>query len=84
MALAPILQIREILRRGSSDGISIAYLAVLLVGFALWVFYGIARHDAPLIVPNIAAFIVMAITLAVASCTRPKRRSSPLDDHTES
>jgi MtN3 and saliva related transmembrane protein len=28
MALAPILQIREIVRRGSSEGISIGYFAV--------------------------------------------------------
>jgi len=33
MAMAPILQIREIVRRGSSEGVSIAYFAVLIVGF---------------------------------------------------
>jgi hypothetical protein len=32
MALSPILQIREIIRRRSSEGISIGYFAVLLVG----------------------------------------------------
>ena len=36
MALSPLLQIREILRRRSSQGISIGYFAVLLVGFGLW------------------------------------------------
>jgi MtN3 and saliva related transmembrane protein len=66
MALSPILQIREIVRRRSSDGISVGYFAVLLVGFALWTSYGIASHDLPLIVPNSAAFLVMACTIAVA------------------
>jgi uncharacterized protein with PQ loop repeat len=66
MALAPVLQIREIVRQGSSRGISIGYLAVLLVGFALWVAYGVSRGDAPLVVPNALAFAVMACTIAVA------------------
>jgi MtN3 and saliva related transmembrane protein len=34
------------------EGISIGYFAVLLVGFGLWVSYGIASHDLPLVVPN--------------------------------
>jgi MtN3 and saliva related transmembrane protein len=66
MALSPILQIREIVRRHSSEGISIGYFAVLLVGFGLWVSYGIASHDLPLVVPNSVAFLVMGCTIAVA------------------
>jgi MtN3 and saliva related transmembrane protein len=66
MALSPILQIREIVRRGSSEGISIGYFAVLLVGFGLWISYGIASHDLPLVVPNCVALLVMACTIAVA------------------
>jgi MtN3 and saliva related transmembrane protein len=66
MALSPILQIREIIRRRSSEGVSIGYFAVLLVGFGLWVSYGIASHDLPLVVPNCVAFLVMGFTIAVA------------------
>ena len=66
MALAPILQIRAMRRRRSSEGISIGYFAVLLVGFGLWVSYGIASHDLPLVVPNCVAFLVMGCTIAVA------------------
>jgi MtN3 and saliva related transmembrane protein len=40
MALSPALQIRRILERRSSRDISISYLAVLQVGFTLWVGYG--------------------------------------------
>jgi uncharacterized protein with PQ loop repeat len=65
MALSPLLQIREILRRRSSQGISIGYFAVLLVGFGLWVAYGIASHDLPLVIPNCVAFLVMSCTIAV-------------------
>jgi MtN3 and saliva related transmembrane protein len=70
MALAPILQIREIRRRDSSEGLAIGYFAVLLVGFALWVAYGVARHDTPLVVPNCVAFLVMGCTIVVALAKR--------------
>jgi MtN3 and saliva related transmembrane protein len=66
MAVSPILQIREITRRRSSAGLSIGYLLVLLVGFGLWVAYGAASHDLPLVVPNIVAFVVMTYTIGVA------------------
>ncbi len=66
MALSPILQVREILRRRSSEGISIGYFAVLLVGFGLWVSYGIATDDVPLVVPNCVAFLVMCGTIVIA------------------
>jgi uncharacterized protein with PQ loop repeat len=36
MALGPVLQIRSIVRRRSSQGVSIGYFGILLVGFALW------------------------------------------------
>ena len=70
MANAPILQIREILKRRSSEGISIGYFSVLLVGFALWISYGIARHDVPLVVPNCVAFLVMGCTIIVVLANR--------------
>jgi len=70
MAFSPILQIREILRRGSSEGVSISYFAVLLVGFGLWVGYGVARSDPALVVPNVVALLVMACTIAVAAARR--------------
>ena len=42
MALAPLLQIREIRRHRSSRSVSVAYQQVLLVGFVLWLAYGVA------------------------------------------
>ena len=42
MALSPTLQIRHMIARRSSAGISIPYLGVLVVGFALWFAYGVA------------------------------------------
>ncbi len=66
MALSPILQLRRILERRSSADISIAYLAVLQVGFTLWMAYGIALGNVAIVVPNTVAFLVGAATLAIA------------------
>ena len=66
MALSPILQLRRILERRSSADISIAYLAVLQVGFTLWMAYGIALGNIAIVVPNSVAFLVGAATLAIS------------------
>jgi len=66
MALAPLLQIRAIRAHGSSGGVSVGYQQVLLVGFVLWLAYGIALRNLALIVPNTVAAVVSLATIVVA------------------
>jgi len=66
MALGPVLQIRKIVQLRSSRGVSIGYFLVLLVGFLLWLAYGIAAENFALIIPNIVALLVIALTIVVA------------------
>jgi MtN3 and saliva related transmembrane protein len=66
MAVSPLLQVREMRRRRSSEGISIGYFGVLVVGFALWLAYGVASRDVPLVVPNSVALVVMTLTIVIA------------------
>ncbi len=66
MAVGPVLQIRKILQLRSSRGVSIAYFLVLLVGFLLWLAYGLAAENLALIVPNVVATVVIALTIVVA------------------
>jgi MtN3 and saliva related transmembrane protein len=66
MALGPILQIRAIVQRRSSRGISIGYFGILLVGFVLWVAYGVASDTLALVVPNTVAFLTALATVVVA------------------
>lgn len=66
MALSPILQIRHMLRKRSSRDISLGYFVVLLVGFLLWLGYGIAATNPALIVPNSVALLVTVVTVVVA------------------
>ena len=66
MAVSPGLQIRKMLHHGSSREVSIAYFWVLLVGFTLWVAYGLVISNWYLVVPNAVAFTVCVTTITVA------------------
>jgi MtN3 and saliva related transmembrane protein len=72
MALGPVLQIRKILEHRSSRGLSIGYFLILLVGFLLWLAYGIAASSLVLVIPNVVAATVTAATIAVALRYRPE------------
>lgn len=75
MALAPLLQIRAIRAHGSSQGVSVGYQQVLLVGFVLWISYGVAIGNAALIVPNTVAAVVSTATIGVALRFRHAQRA---------
>lgn len=72
MALSPLLQIRAIRAAGSSEAVSVGYQQVLLVGFLLWLAYGIALENFALIVPNTIAAFVSATTILVVLRFRPR------------
>jgi uncharacterized protein with PQ loop repeat len=71
MAVAPVLQIRRIVVRRSSADVSLGYLAVIQVGFGLWVSYGLALPNPFLVLPNALAFLFGAATILVAWRHRP-------------
>ena len=73
MAISPVLQIRRMLARRSSDDISLGYLVVLLPGFGLWIAYGSARGDLALVIPNVVALTVGSVAVAVALKLRTGR-----------
>ena len=66
MALGPVLQIRRILELGTSRSVSIGYFVILLVGFVLWLAYGVAASSFVLIIPNTVAAVVTGATITVA------------------
>jgi len=66
MGVSPVLQIRQMVRRRSSRDVSVGYFVILLVGFLLWLGYGIAARNLALIVPNAVALLIGASTIAVA------------------
>ena len=72
MAIAPLLQIRAILRSGDSSSVSAGYQRVLLVGFLLWLGYGIASDNWAIIVPNVVAAFVSLATIVITMRYRPR------------
>ena len=77
MAIAPVLQIRRMIVRRSSEDLSLGYVAVLLPGFALWIGYGWTRADWPLVVPNALALTVGIVTVIVGRLYRRQGRRAP-------
>jgi uncharacterized protein with PQ loop repeat len=65
MGLAPLLQIRRIVSSRSSRDISVGYFVVLLIGFVLWIAYGVSVGDPVLIVPNLVALVVTVATITI-------------------
>lgn len=76
MAIAPLLQMRRMIERRSSADVSLGYLAVLEIGFSLWVAYGVALGNLALIVPNSVALVVGLLTILVAVRYRSGRLES--------
>jgi MtN3 and saliva related transmembrane protein len=66
MAISPLLQIRAIRAHRSSQGVSVGYQQILLVGFLLWLSYGVALHNLAIVIPNIVATLVCVATILVA------------------
>ena len=79
MAIAPSLQIRQMLRTRSSKDVSLGYFGVLLPGFALWVGYGAVRGDWVVLIPNAVAVLVGTTTFAVALYLRSPLRADKAD-----
>lgn len=77
MAVAPLLQVRVVIRRRNSDGASATWIAILLVGFILWLCYGITTGDRPLIITNSASCLIAVATLAVIVRYRPPKVEGP-------
>ena len=74
MGIAPVLQIRRMLREQSSRQVSLGYFTVLLIGFLLWIAYGAVAGILALVIPNTVAVLVGATVIIVA--LRLRRRPS--------
>lgn len=76
MGLSPVLQIRRMLTERSSRDLSVGYFLILLVGFLLWICYGIVARNPVLIVPNSISFVAGAVTVIVALRLPPRGSSA--------
>jgi uncharacterized protein with PQ loop repeat len=83
MGIAPVLQIHRMLREQSSRDLSLGYCAVLLIGFLLWIAYGLTMGNFALVIPNgVALAVGTALMLVALRLRRPLARPTrPWADH---
>jgi uncharacterized protein with PQ loop repeat len=65
MATSPLLQIRRILERRSSDDLSVPPMVVFLIGSAIWFTYGNSIGNVAIMIPNGVAVLVWLGTMLV-------------------
>ncbi len=58
-------QLIKLIKEKNARDLSIIYLVVLLVGLALWVWYGVRQEDIPIIVTNTVAVLLNVAILVV-------------------
>ena len=72
-ATSLIPQLLKILREKKSEGMSFVTLAVLFVGLAFWIYYGILKSDWIIIVSNSFALAVNILTALLMWMYRSRR-----------
>jgi MtN3 and saliva related transmembrane protein len=76
MAISPVRQIRRMLQTKSSTDVSIGYLAVIEIGFGLWVLYGVSLPNWALAIPNGVPTLVGLVTIVIALRLRRPRSAA--------
>lgn len=84
-ALASLLQLRRMRRRRAADDISLAYLSIVAGGYVLWLGYGLAIGNLPLVLVDALGGVAIFATICVAvslrrrwsGCFRPARARTP-------
>jgi uncharacterized protein with PQ loop repeat len=75
-AMSLLLQARRLARIGSACEVSIPMRLLALVGYSVWLAYGVAIGDVPLILVDLAGVAGAALVLRV-SLTLRRRRACP-------
>lgn len=68
--LANIPQTYKIIKTKSTKDISIATYSMLIVGFILWVVYGVVREDYPVIIANGISVLICSTILFLKFTSR--------------
>jgi MtN3 and saliva related transmembrane protein len=75
-ALSLLIQARRLARLGSACEVSIPVRLLALAGYAIWLAYGVAIGDLPLILVDLAGVAGAALVLRVTLVVR-RRRACP-------
>ena len=75
-AISLLLQARRLAKLGSACEVSIPVRLLALAGYAIWLAYGVAIGDLPLILVDLAGVVGAALVLQVTFSLR-RRRTCP-------
>jgi MtN3 and saliva related transmembrane protein len=56
-------QLVKLVKSKKAEDLSMFYLVILLIGLALWIWYGILREDTPIIITNSFSFILNLVII---------------------
>jgi MtN3 and saliva related transmembrane protein len=76
-AVSLLLQARRLRRLGSACEVSIPIRLLALAGYAVWLAYGVAIGDVPLILVDLTGMVGAALVLRVTLSLR-RRRACPV------
>lgn len=77
LGLAPLLQARVVIARRSAEGVSRGYWIVLTLAMGLWLAYGLASSDLPIIVANTVSVSTGLFMLALTWVWRTRAPQNP-------
>ena len=64
-SLSYIPQVRKALPRGATEDLSLKTLAVLALGLALWISYGVLKADYVIVIANAVGFSLVTILIGL-------------------
>jgi MtN3 and saliva related transmembrane protein len=62
-SLSLLPQLIKLIKEKKAEDISLFYLVLLLVGLALWTWYGFLRDDLPIIVTNTLSLVMNVVII---------------------
>jgi MtN3 and saliva related transmembrane protein len=69
-------QLVKIIKEKNAEGVSPVMLTVLIIGLALWVWYGARREDWPIIITNAFSLVVNTAILVLKAVYRGRQKDT--------
>ena len=63
MAISGIPQIHRIVKRKSSEDVSVIMMSIVLIGVIIWFIYGLVFNSYPIIIANAVGIVIWGATL---------------------
>jgi MtN3 and saliva related transmembrane protein len=76
MGLAPLMQLRRMMRRRSVADVSVAFFGLMACGNLAWLSYGLALSNVPVVLANSISAVTAGLTVGIGICAPSSWRAS--------